>query len=59
MKTDIWVVAAVDRYADIYRHRPINRLSADILVLPITEKLIGISYWYRPIRRPISVAIPI
>ena len=50
---------AVDRYADIYRHQPIYWLSADISVLPITEKLIGIGYRYRPIRRPISVAIPI
>ena len=38
--------------------RPICRyLSAlaDISVLPITEKLIGIGYWYRSIRKPISV----
>ena len=41
--------------------RPIHRyvLLADISVLQIRKMLIGIGYWYRPIRRPISVALPI
>ena len=39
---------------DKYRYRPIYRLSADISVLPINKMLIGIGYWYRPIRRVIS-----
>ena len=34
-------------------------VSADISVLPIWEMLIGIGYRYRPIRKPISVALPI
>ena len=50
---------AVDRYTDMYRYRPIYRLSADISVLPIQKMLIGIGYRYRPIRRPISVVPPI
>ena len=32
--------------------------SADILVLLIWKMLIGISYWYRPIRKPILVVLP-
>ena len=38
-------IPAVDRYADVYRQRPIYWLLADISVLPI--------------RRSISVALPI
>ena len=51
--------AAVDRFTDMYRYLPIYRLSADISVLQIRKMLIGIGNRYRPIRRPISVALQI
>ena len=51
--------SAVDRFTDMYRYLPIYRLSADISVLQIRKMLIGIGNRYRPIRRPISVALQI